>query len=98
MPSDPFNLEATVEQMHPTPNPAAAEPVHPLEKAHDLVREVMTAYIARDNYQTSTGILAALSYLNELPVLGVSDQERQTLGQTLDSILDIFCQPDFIVP
>jgi hypothetical protein len=98
MPSDPFNLEATVEQMHPTPNPAAAEPVHPLEKAHDLVREVMTAYIARDNYQTSTLILAALSYLNELPVLGVSDQERQTLGQTLDSILDIFCQPDFIVP
>ena len=98
MASEPFDLDATVEQMHPSPSPPAEEPVNPLQRAYDLVREAMAAYVARDNNRTSLAILAALSHLNDMPVLGVSDEERLTLGQTLDSVLDIFCQPDFIVP
>ena len=89
MASEPFDLDATVEQMHPSPSPPAEEPVNPLQRAYDLVREAMAAYVARDNNRTSLAILAALSHLNDMPVLGVSDEERLTLGQTLDSILDI---------
>lgn len=100
MPSEPFDLEAIVEQMSPNPQgpPLASEPVHPLQKAYDLAREAMESYVGRDNNRTSLAILSTLSYLNEMPGLGVSDEERLTLGQTLDTVLNIFCQPDFEVP
>ena len=100
MPSEPFDLQAIVEQMSPNPQgpPLASESVHPLQKAYDLAREAMESYVGRDNNRTSLAILSTLSYLNEMPGLGVSDEERLTFGQTLDTVLNIFCQPDFEVP
>lgn len=104
MSSEPFDLEKLVDQISPNPEASGssagseAVPVNPLQRAYDLAREAMEAYVARDNNRTSLAILSTLSHLNEMPGLGISDEERLTLGQTLDSVLNIFCQPDFEVP
>jgi hypothetical protein len=85
---EPFDLEKLVDQISPNPEGSGlsagseAVPVNPLQKANELAREAMEAYVARDNNRTSLAILSTPSHLNDMPGLGVSDEERLTLGQT----------------
>ena len=50
--------------------PATAEPLNPLQQLSVSVRQVFSAYVTGDHYQTSAAILRVLQQLNELPLLG----------------------------
>ncbi len=99
MSHEPQDIEKTIDQMSPNEQgPSDSQTLDPLQQAQALVRAAFAAYASGDQIKTSQAILATLSHLNEMPGLGISDAERMTLGQTLDSVLTIFCQPDFVVP
>lgn len=82
------------DQMTPLP----AQPADPLLQLAVAVRQGFSAYVTGDHYQTSAAILRVLQQLNELPLLGTDESERLAMGQAVESVLCILCQPDYQIP
>ena len=78
--------------------PSSPQPMNPLQQLSMAVRQVFSAYVTGDHFQTSAAILHVLQQLNELPLLGFDETERLAMGQAVESVLCIVCQPDYQVP
>jgi hypothetical protein len=83
-----------MDEMFPTP----PEPIDRMQQLALAVRQVFSAYVTGDHYQTSAAILRVLQQLNDLPVLGFDQAERLAMGQAIESVLCIICQPDYQIP
>ncbi|MEY2614211.1 MAG: hypothetical protein RL069_3023 [Planctomycetota bacterium] len=70
----------------------------PLESALSRVREAFAAYVSGDHEKTTIKILETLAFLDSMPSLLIGHHEKIIVGQTLASILEIFCQPDLDIP
>lgn len=67
------------------------------ERARQELHMEFSAIVAGDFDAAGRGLLAVLALLDEVPLAGVSNDERLAMGQIIDTVLAVFCLPDFVV-
>jgi hypothetical protein len=78
---------------------ASVEPLTTIicQRAWPNLHLAVNACAAADYQATGHNLLSVLALLDEVPLAGVGSDERLVMGQIIDTVLTVFCLPDFVV-
>ncbi len=67
------------------------------ERARQELHQAFSASVVGDHAATGRSLLSILALLDEVPLAGVGNDERLVMGQIIDTVLTVFCLPEFMV-